>query len=564
MAAGLRDIKIRFTGDTSGLDRAAAAGEKSLGGFKEGFKKANDAAVKASAVVVAGAAVIGKRLVDMAAQAEQSLGAVDSVFGANADKVKRWAEGAATNVGLSAHAYREMATTIGAQLKNMGVPMDKVAGKTNGLVKKGADLAAMFGGTTSEAVGALSSLLRGETDPIERYGVSIKEADISARLASMGLDKLEGAAGKTARTQAIMALLTEQTADAQGQFARETDSAAGKAQIAQAQFENLQTELGMKLLPVYTKVMGFISNTVLPVLSRNQGLVEKIALALVGLAGFVLVANGAYKVYVAVQRTAAAIQAVTLMLTKRQTAATVVQTAVTRKATIAQRLMNLALRANPIGIVITILFALGAALVMLWKKSETFRNIVKGAFERVKAAAAAVWHWIKANWPMLLAIITGPIGIAVGLVIKHWSRIKSAVGAAVGWIKGVLSGMWDSVASGARWALNGAIGAINGLISGVNWLIGGFNALPGPDLPSIPSIPYLAEGGIVTGPTLAMIGEAGREAVVPLDKADEFGFGGLGGGVLELHVDLGDGIKRVLRGEIKAHDKSLRRRVKMA
>lgn len=42
------------------------------------------------------------------------------------------------------------------------------------------------------------------------------------------------------------------------------------------------------------------------------------------------------------------------------------------------------------------------------------------------------------------------------------------------------------------------------------------------------SIPKLAEGGIVNGPTIAMIGEAGREAVVPLDRAGSMGFGGGG------------------------------------
>jgi len=56
----------------------------------------------------------------------------------------------------------------------------------------------------------------------------------------------------------------------------------------------------------------------------------------------------------------------------------------------------------------------------------------------------------------------------------------------------------------------------------------------------IPNIPYLANGGIVTGPTLAMIGEGrGPEAVIPLDRMGEFGMGG-GGTTVNINVNGGD------------------------
>jgi hypothetical protein len=54
----------------------------------------------------------------------------------------------------------------------------------------------------------------------------------------------------------------------------------------------------------------------------------------------------------------------------------------------------------------------------------------------------------------------------------------------------------------------------------------------------VPNIPMLAAGGIVTSPTLAMIGEAGPEAVVPLSRAGEFGMGG--GNNVTIHVNGGD------------------------
>src|SRR5690606_7037960 len=144
----------------------------------------------------------------IASDAEQSLGGVDALFGRNAVQVKYWCQVADENLGVSANTYRELTATTDAQLQYMGVPMDLVAAKTNYIIKLGADLAVTYGGTTAEAVEALGSLLRGETDPIERYGVSIKEADIAARMAADGTDKLEGAEAKAARTRALMKLLT--------------------------------------------------------------------------------------------------------------------------------------------------------------------------------------------------------------------------------------------------------------------------------------------------------------------------------------------------------------------
>jgi len=210
--------------------------------------------------------------IDMASEFEQSIGAVDAVFKDSAGQMHEWARTAAETVGLSKNSYSQLSTVIAAQLKNLGVPMDEIAGKTNELVSLGADLSAQFGGSTSEAVSALSSLLRGERDPIERYGVSLKQADIDARKAAMGLDELTGEADKQATIQATLGLLYEQTADAQGTFARESDTLAGKQQRLNAQWEDARTTLGEAFMPIAQKVTDVLSRDLMPAISE---LVEK-------------------------------------------------------------------------------------------------------------------------------------------------------------------------------------------------------------------------------------------------------------------------------------------------
>lgn len=205
--------------------------------------------------------------IGLASDLEQSSGAVASVFKDQADIIINESKDAAQSVGLTRATYQKYATIVGAQLKNLGIRQSEVATKTDDLIDLGADLAAQFGGPTSQAVEALSSLLRGERDPIERYGVSLKQVDIDAKKAELGLSDLTGEADKQADVTATLALLWAQTADAQGTFARESDTYAGKQQRLLATLEEQQTRLGEALLPTATDLLQFANDDLVPILA---------------------------------------------------------------------------------------------------------------------------------------------------------------------------------------------------------------------------------------------------------------------------------------------------------
>lgn len=434
-----RIIRILFEGDASGVQGAAGQAES-------GFAKFNRAAVGASLGIIGGAVAIGSELVQMAAQAEQSIGSVDTVFKENSAQVKQWADNAATNLGLSSHAYREAATLIGSQLKNMGVPMDQVAGQTDGLITKGADLASMFGGTTQEAVDALSSALKGEADPIERYGISLNAAAIEAKKAELGLGGLTGEADRAAQAQAVMALITEQSADATGNFAREQGTAAGQAERAKAQWENLQTQIGEQLLPIMTELGTFLSGTLLPILQEHGTTIFAVAGVLVGLAGAVLAINAAVKAWTAVQW-----------------------------------LLNAAMTANPMTLVIIAIVALVAAFVLAYQNSETFRNIVNGVFAAVRDFIAGAVERIKGiiGW---FAELPGKISAwfggmkdaavrqAAGLVA--WlAGLPGRVLGAFGNIGGMLLGSGRALVDGFLSGIRGAWDRVTGFVrQGMQWL----------------------------------------------------------------------------------------------
>lgn len=192
-----------------------------------------------------------------ASDLEQQVGALDSVFKDIAPDMRRFAAEQA-NIGLSTAEASRQAALLGSQLKGYGLPVNEAADKTKTLITLAADLAATFGGTTADAVASIGSLFRGEFDPIEKYGVAIKKSDINARLAADGLSELEGEALKQAEAQAALTLLFEKTTDAQGQAARESETHAAQSAKLKAEFENLQAELGEKLLPIMNQLMELV------------------------------------------------------------------------------------------------------------------------------------------------------------------------------------------------------------------------------------------------------------------------------------------------------------------
>jgi hypothetical protein len=261
-------LRVDIVSDAKGVGRGVDDATSRFG--KLGSAARTAGRVAGAGLALAGVAA-GKFALDSiksASNVQQAFGALDTVYGKSADKVKRWAEGAADSVGLASSEYANLASLVGAQLQGMGVETDKSAGKTKDLIKMGADLAATYGGSVSEAVGAVSSLLKGEADPIERYGVSIKAADVSARLAAQGLGELTGKAEKQARAQATLELLTKQTTKAQGAFSRESNTLAGQQERLRAKFENIKATVGQKLLPVVTRLTTWASEKALPGLSK--------------------------------------------------------------------------------------------------------------------------------------------------------------------------------------------------------------------------------------------------------------------------------------------------------
>ena len=229
-------------------DSANRAGSKmgSLGDRLSGAKVAAAGLAGTALVAFLGDAI------SAAGDLEQSVGGVDAVFGQWAGKVHQQGMAAADALGLSRNEFNQLVTVSGALLKNKGLA--DFADQSLRLVQIGADLAAQFGGSTKDAVDALNAAMRGESDPIERYGISLNEAAINAELAKKGLTGLTGAALEQAKAQVRLDLITRQSADSVGRFAAESGTAQGQQQRLNAEWEDAKASLGQGLLPAVTAI----------------------------------------------------------------------------------------------------------------------------------------------------------------------------------------------------------------------------------------------------------------------------------------------------------------------
>lgn len=160
------------------------------------------------------------------------------------------------------------------------------------------------------------------------------------------------------------------------------------------------------------------------------------------------------------------------------TAAQTAWNAVTEASAVAMKLLNAAFVSSPIGWIVLLIGGLVAAFVILWNKSEGFRNFFIGMWNGIKSVVGGVVDWIVNAWNGMLTFF--------GNIVTGIGNIFSGIGNA---IKGAFKGAVNFVVD----ILNSVVGFFNKIIYGIN-LVNPFS-----DIPDIPKIPRMHTGGVVPG-----------------------------------------------------------------
>jgi hypothetical protein len=481
----------------------------------------------------------GREMIGLGNQLQTMGRKAETVFGDQIGVMRDWADEVNGSLGLSEEATLDMATSLSDLLKPMGFTAEQAAGMSQEMVGLSGALSAWSNGTKSsaEVSDILTKAMLGERDGLKALGISISEADVAGRLAAKGQSQLTGAALEQAKAVATQELIMEKSTDAQKAWADGTMDAVKGQNEAKAEVEDLKAAIALRLVPIFNTVVSILVGKIIPAfMAAGEWIGEHKELVIAAAIGVGTVLVPALVAWAASAAAAAA-------------------------ATIAA--------AAPVIAIGAAVAALAAGVIWAYQNVDWFRASVDAvaafitgtvvpAFQSFigwigdfAGALMSAYGWVKDNWPLLAAILTGPFGIAALAIVKHWDDIKGAATGAKEWIvtkvteikdtvtglpgqlAGNFTGMFDGIKDAWRSAWNWIIDKWNGLefkMPEVDTHIPGVGKVGGWAL-GTPDLPRLAFGGTAVAPGWSIVGDAGPEllnmprgaSVVPLDRASTMG-----------------------------------------
>ena len=246
-----------------------ANAEGAMGKFKAGTGAAFDA-VKANAgafAIAGGAAFVafGAKAISAASDFEESAAKIGEIFGDAADSVFDFADDAAQALGQSRQSVLDAAGTFGTFGKAAGLAGEDLSTFSNDFTALASDLASFNNTSPEEAVQALGAALRGESEPLRRFGILLDDASMRQKALELGIiSTTKNALTPQQKILAAQALIFEQSSDAQGDFERTSGSLANQQRILQAELENVTIEIGQKLLPIAVQFATFANDKLVP------------------------------------------------------------------------------------------------------------------------------------------------------------------------------------------------------------------------------------------------------------------------------------------------------------
>ena len=368
------------------------AGKKS-DDFKSKMNKLSVGAAAVAAALIA----MGKKCAEAAEQFEESSHGMEKVFGTASDTVANYAQKAAQAMGLSSSAYDDMASTMGEKLQNLGFNQDQAADTTQELMQRAADLAAMLGGSTEDAVTALSSAMSGQYKSAKNLGIIIDATTVKNWEAANGMSGLTGEAKKTADAQAALAIIMQQSSNAAGSFADESTTATGAQEIATASWENAKATLGEALLPTIAAFTLKLADAA-QWLSQHATLVQNVAIAM----GVLVAAITAFRIAMTI-------------------------------AEVAQKVFNITLSASPIFIITGIIMLVIAAIVLLITHWDWVKEKVQQFGQICKDIFGWLWDKVKGFGEFFANVFRTAIDSVVGFFQDLWQKIADIVTTVKNW-----------------------------------------------------------------------------------------------------------------------------------
>ncbi len=460
---------------------------------------------------------IGKEAYANYGQYEQLVGGVETLFGESSSKLIEYAQGAYKTAGISANTYMEQATSFSATLlQGLGGDTEKtvkyadlaITDMSDNANKMGTDIGMIqnayqgfakdnytmldnlklgYGGTQSEMARLINdSGVLG--DAVEVTAETVKDVPFDKIIEAIhktqqeigitGTTTLEAEKtieGSTAAMKASWENLLTGIADEDQDISPLVDNFVEQV-IAMGQNSAPRIK---QIIEGIGEVVSAMWNEVLPELADSVPELEPFISKLLWLkdnANKIAIAIGAVAAALVGMKIVSAINQITTLVgvikswelaSKLQTiqiyamiAAEKAQALASKGVAIAQGALNAVMNANPIVLVVTAIAALAAGLVLAYKKSETFRNIVNGVWESIKnvcmpiienivEAVKSAWETIKnvtePIWNAIKEVISVVLGLIVVGVMKGFEKMRDLVTKVWDAIKTATTKVWDGI-----------------------------------------------------------------------------------------------------------------------
>ena len=199
--------------------------------------------------------------IQLASDLEEVQNVVDVTFGKDGSaKIEKWAKTAASQYGLTELQAKRYASTLGAMMKSSGMTEDQILDMSTGLAGLAADMASFYNLPFDEAFGKIQSGMAGMSMPLRQLGIDMTETAVAAYAAAQGYDTAFNQLSEQEQTVLRYQYLMKATADAQGDFARTSDSYANSQRRIATGMDTLKAQLGEALLPIATQVSDAVAN----------------------------------------------------------------------------------------------------------------------------------------------------------------------------------------------------------------------------------------------------------------------------------------------------------------
>ena len=266
--AGDRTLKLSLLADTKNLVDGLNKGQKESETFGDKIDNINRKVGLAFAAMGAAATAMAvkftKDAIGAASDMEETISKIGVVFGDSAAEIEKFASTAARDIGQSKVQALDAAANFALFGKAAGLSGQALVDFSTDFVVLASDLASFNNTTPEDAINAIGAALRGESEPLRRYGVLLNDAALKSAAMELGIYNGTGALTAQQKVLAAQKVILEQTNLAQGDFARTSDGLANSQRQIAASVEDAKAQLGEALLPVIQTLANFVKDTVIP------------------------------------------------------------------------------------------------------------------------------------------------------------------------------------------------------------------------------------------------------------------------------------------------------------